>query len=92
MTTTIDAAGRVVIPKAIRDSLGLKAGAKVEIAERDGSIRIDTLPSDEVRIVRKGRLLVMQAPPGTPKMTMDDLNKLIEEIRNGPMDEFMGIK
>ncbi|MEO6120554.1 MAG: AbrB/MazE/SpoVT family DNA-binding domain-containing protein, partial [Acidimicrobiales bacterium] len=36
MRTTIDGAGRVVVPKAIRDSLGLTAGQPLEIIERDG--------------------------------------------------------
>jgi len=32
ITTTIDKAGRVVIPKAVRDELGLEPGGSVEIA------------------------------------------------------------
>jgi AbrB family looped-hinge helix DNA binding protein len=40
MRTAIDAAGRVVIPKALRDSLGLAAGQPLEIAERDGRLEI----------------------------------------------------
>lgn len=41
MRTTIDAAGRVVIPKPIRDALGLVGGTEVDV-ELDGvSIRIN---------------------------------------------------
>jgi AbrB family looped-hinge helix DNA binding protein len=89
MTTTIDAAGRVVIPKAIRDSLGLKAGAKVEIAERDGTVQIDPVFDWKPKTVRKGRLLVSTAPPGTPKMTMDELNQLIDDIRFEKWTEYL---
>jgi len=32
METTIDAAGRIVVPKLLRDALGLTAGASVDIS------------------------------------------------------------
>jgi len=32
MLTTIDAAGRIVVPKAMRDELGLTAGSTVDIS------------------------------------------------------------
>ena len=40
MRTTIDRAGRIVVPKAIRERLGLGGGAEVEVVERDGTIEI----------------------------------------------------
>lgn len=40
MRTTIDGAGRIVVPKAIRERLGLGAGVEVEVVERDGTIEI----------------------------------------------------
>ncbi|HMQ28095.1 MAG TPA: AbrB/MazE/SpoVT family DNA-binding domain-containing protein [Acidimicrobiales bacterium] len=40
MRTTIDRAGRIVVPKAIRERLGLGAGVEVEVVERDGTIEI----------------------------------------------------
>ena len=32
MEATVDSVGRVVIPKQLRDALGLRAGAKVDIS------------------------------------------------------------
>lgn len=32
MLVTMDAAGRVVLPKAVRDALGLEAGATIDIS------------------------------------------------------------
>lgn len=32
METTIDAAGRIVVPKQLRDALGLEAGTRVDIS------------------------------------------------------------
>lgn len=40
MRTTIDRAGRVVVPKAIRERLRLDDGGLVEVTERDGVIEI----------------------------------------------------
>ena len=44
MTVTMDAAGRVVIPKAIRDAAGFTAGAPLEIQVRDGKVEIASSP------------------------------------------------
>jgi len=40
MRTTIDRAGRVVIPAAIRERAGLTAGAELEVTEDDLGIRL----------------------------------------------------
>jgi AbrB family looped-hinge helix DNA binding protein len=40
MKTTIDKFGRLVVPKNIRDRLGLKTGVEVEIEEQDSEIVI----------------------------------------------------
>ena len=37
MRTTIDAAGRVIVPKAIRDEMGLTGGQELEIRAGDGA-------------------------------------------------------
>lgn len=56
-TTKLDQFGRIVIPKAIRDDLGLEPGAELEIAE-DGET-ITLTPTDLPPCVRrKGHILV----------------------------------
>lgn len=55
--STIDAAGRLVLPREIRDQAKLVPGMPLRIAFRDGRIEIEPAPR-EVRIVRKGRLRV----------------------------------
>jgi AbrB family looped-hinge helix DNA binding protein len=62
MKTTIDAAGRLVIPKEIRRQAGLQPGMPLEVRWQNGRIEIEpaALP---VTLVREGRLLVA-APHG----------------------------
>ena len=45
MRTTIDAAGRVVIPKALRDEMGLVPG-EVELVRDGAAVRIEAVPGD----------------------------------------------
>ena len=43
--TTIDGAGRIVVPKALRDALGLTPGTELEIMAADGLLEISPLPT-----------------------------------------------
>lgn len=40
MRTTIDSAGRVVVPKQVRDAAGLQAGCEVEIEWDGDAVRL----------------------------------------------------
>jgi len=55
--TTIDRFGRIVLPKEIRDDLGLEPGAVVAVEEQGESILLKPL-RDEPGLVRKGPVLV----------------------------------
>jgi AbrB family looped-hinge helix DNA binding protein len=59
MRTTIDAAGRVVIPKPMRDELGLRAGIEVELTLRDGLIELEPV-SKPVRLVERDGFLAAE--------------------------------
>ncbi|HEX8739005.1 MAG TPA: AbrB/MazE/SpoVT family DNA-binding domain-containing protein, partial [Casimicrobiaceae bacterium] len=41
MQTTIDRAGRIVVPKSLREALGLEAGQLLEIRAGDGRLEIE---------------------------------------------------
>lgn len=81
MKTTIDKAGRVVIPAAVRERAGLTAGTELEITFEDSAIRLERVAPGP-RLVRVGRRLV--ARPSAPAQARPavDVAALIEEERN----------
>jgi len=80
MRTTMDHAGRVVIPKAIRDSAGLAPGGELEIEYREGRVEIEPV-SKPVRLVRKSGVLIAIPPAGRPKATPEQVNRMIRDLR-----------
>ncbi len=79
MKITMDSAGRLVIPKPLRDAAGLSPGAELDIRYRDGRIEIDPSPSP-VRFRRKGRI-VLASRRGRVALTQDQVNRTLGEIR-----------
>jgi AbrB family looped-hinge helix DNA binding protein len=59
MRTTIDKAGRLVIPRALRDRIGLSSGGPVEVEVDGAGIRIEPVAGDKLRT--DGGLLVIPA-------------------------------
>lgn len=57
MLATIDAEGRVVVPKQIRERLGLRPGTQVELTEVDGVLEV--APSVTPMTVVERHCLVM---------------------------------
>lgn len=81
MITTIDKAGRLVIPKAIRDRLGLRGGERVEVEERDGEIRV-TRPRRGVQLVRSDNGLLTADPRSElPGLGPEGVRDLLERSR-----------
>ncbi len=67
MTTTMDRAGRLVIPSEIRREAALEPGTPLDVRWHDGVIEIEPQPL-RVTLERKGHLLV--AKPRTKVATM----------------------
>lgn len=74
MKTTIDRAGRLVIPKEIRREARLAPGAPLEVRWRDGRIEIEPAPA-AVRLQRRGRLLVAVPQKELPMLTPDTVEQ-----------------
>jgi AbrB family looped-hinge helix DNA binding protein len=79
MKTTIDKAGRLVIPRALRNRIGLAGGGEVEIEVDGAAIRIEPVVGRELR--EEGGLLLIPAT-GT---SIDDavVRELIDVDRDG---------
>jgi AbrB family looped-hinge helix DNA binding protein len=80
MKTTIDAAGRLVIPKEIRHQAGLGPGMAVDIRLENGLIQIEPV-STPIQLVREGHLLVARPVSDVPPLTSEAVQSTIDSIR-----------
>jgi AbrB family looped-hinge helix DNA binding protein len=80
MRTTIDSAGRVVVPKALRDSLGLTAGQALDIVSRDGRLEIVPEPTP-MHLVDEDDGVVAVADVEMPPLTVDLVRDTLEQTR-----------
>jgi len=71
MKATIDKAGRLVIPKVLRDSLGLRSG-DVDVYADGAGIRVEPIAGEELS-ERDGRLVI---PASGVTITDDDVRVL----------------
>jgi AbrB family looped-hinge helix DNA binding protein len=81
MRTTIDKAGRLVIPAAIRERAGLTPGAELEITEDESGIRLERVAQGP-RLVKVGRRLVARPTVAADSRPVVDVAAVIEEERN----------
>jgi AbrB family looped-hinge helix DNA binding protein len=81
MRTTIDKAGRVVIPAAIRERAGLSPGAELEVTMDETGVRIERV-APAPRLMRVGRRLVARPTAPVEIRREVDVAALIEEERN----------
>lgn len=73
MRATIDKAGRLVIPKALRAQLGFRPG-EVEVSADGAALRVEAVAGAD--LVEEDGLLVV--PPSGLKLTADDVRALRE--------------
>ena len=85
MTVTIDSAGRIVVPKSVRDKLGLAAGTEMELEEQDGMMTLVPANRTSPLVKKNGRwVFTGKLPSGF------DLTKFIEEEREAHIRESGG--
>ena len=80
MKTTIDKAGRVVIPAAIRERAGLVPGVQIDVSIGDGGDITISRPVPPPRLVRVGGVTVVRAQTKNPPKI--DVVRLIREERD----------
>ena len=80
METTIDKAGRVVVPKAVREAIRLRPGTRVRFRVADGRIEIEPVPLD-VSLERRGSVVVAVPREGRPVLTAEEVDETTANLR-----------
>jgi AbrB family looped-hinge helix DNA binding protein len=80
MRSTIDKAGRVVIPAAIRERAALVPGTELEITIDETGVRLERVAAGP-RLVRVGKRLVARPTVGADERPPLDIAALVEEER-----------
>lgn len=78
MRSTIDSAGRVVIPKVLRERLSIGANQAIEIRECDGRIEIEVVATPMRLEGRPGRVVAVpeqDLPPLTDEVVRATLER-----------------
>ena len=80
MKATLDTAGRIVVPKPLRDALGLKPGQVLEIRAGDGRLEIEIVPTP-MRLKKRGKGVVAIPDAKLPSLTAEQVRDTLESVR-----------
>lgn len=80
MKTTIDNAGRIVVPKALRMALGLEAGQELEISAGEGRLEIE-IAASPMKLAKRGKGVVAIPVSELPPLTADQVRQTLERTR-----------
>ena len=81
---SIDKFGRVVLPKAIRDQLGIQAGGEFEVEEKENSICLKPI-RNEAKLIKKDGWWVIT---GTGPITLEETNEALRNSRRENRDKW----
>ena len=80
MQTTIDRAGRVVIPKSLRDAMRWGEGATVDLRLEDGRLIVEAAPVRK-EVVEGPHGPILRATQDVPRLTADEVRAMLEDLR-----------
>ena len=80
MRIAIDSVGRLVVPKALRDELGITAATELEIEARDGVIELAVADVPARVEERAGGVVIATDAPMRP-LTIEDVRAAIDRAR-----------
>ncbi len=80
MTSTIDSAGRVVIPKKVREAARLRPGTRVRFRVEAEGVLVEPEPLS-VTFERRGTMVVAVPETPVPTLSAEEVARTIDEIR-----------
>lgn len=80
MLATIDAGGRIVVPKDIRERLGLRPGSMVDLAEVDGHLEVAPAVTP-MHLEERDGVIVAVAETSLPPLSADQVRAVVEATR-----------
>jgi AbrB family looped-hinge helix DNA binding protein len=80
MKATLDAAGRIVVPKALRQTLGLKPGQALDIRAGDGRLEIE-IAATPMQLKKRGKGVVAVPDTKLPALSADQVRDTLERVR-----------
>jgi AbrB family looped-hinge helix DNA binding protein len=80
MKVSIDAAGRIIVPKPLREALGIKPGQVLEIRAGEGRLEIEIAPTP-MRLEKRGKGLVAVPEEELPALTAEQVRETLERTR-----------
>ena len=81
MTTTIDSAGRIVVPKALREAMGLQPGDTLQLELRDDGRLEMAVPLVPMTLEQRGGVLTAVPDDELPPLTGDLVRETLEHMR-----------
>ncbi len=83
MITTIDEAGKIVIPKEIREQLHFSPNTELEIISDGSEIRIRKINSSAIRVEERSKFLVLDFEGEV------NFSKIIQDLREDRIASFL---
>ncbi|HWF32532.1 MAG TPA: AbrB/MazE/SpoVT family DNA-binding domain-containing protein [Solirubrobacteraceae bacterium] len=80
MRVAIDGVGRIVIPKPMRDALGIDGPTELELTERDGALEL-TVPYIKAHLEDRDGFTVIVPDEPVPTLTTEMVREEIERSR-----------
>ena len=80
MRVAIDAAGRIVVPKRVRDELGLAPGTELELRTVDRRIEL-AVAATPMRLEEHEHGVVAVTDRAMPTLTSEQVRETLERVR-----------
>jgi AbrB family looped-hinge helix DNA binding protein len=80
-SVTIDKAGRLVLPKAVREEAGIEPGMRLRVAVRDGRVEIEP-DYAKVRVVESHGMKVLDLAEPRPPLPESAVRAISHKLRS----------